>query len=150
MEPNAIQAAKKRLPRAPSIVINSADLAHIEALADGAMKRNPALANRLLDEIGRARIVAPAKMPKSVVSIGSTVTYRDETTGLEKSVTLVFPQNADIAHQRVSVMTPIGVALLGLAEGAVFFWDTNDNQRRSLTVIRVEQPASDDAGADGA
>jgi regulator of nucleoside diphosphate kinase len=45
------------------------------------------------------------------------------------------------------VITPIGVALLGLAEGAVFFWDTNDNQRRTLTVIRVEQPAAAKAGA---
>lgn len=147
MEPHVTQAARKRRTRTPSIVINSADLVHLEALADGAMKRNPALADRLLDEIGRARIVAPARMPRTVVAMGSTVTYRDEATGLEKSVTLVFPENADIAHQRVSVMTPIGVALLGLAEGAVFFWDTNDNQRRSLTVIRVEQPAAAKARA---
>jgi regulator of nucleoside diphosphate kinase len=143
------QAARKRRARAPRIVISSADLDRIEALADGAMKRYPALADRLLDEIGRARVVAPAKMPETVVSIGSTVTYRDETTGQEKSVTLVFPENADIAHQRVSVITPIGVALLGLAEGAVFFWDTNDGQRRTLTVIRVEQPAAAKAGAGG-
>jgi len=149
MEPHVTQPARKRRTRVPGIVISSADLAHIEALADGAMKRNPELADRLLDEIGRARIVAPAKMPKTVVSIGSTVTYRDETTGLEKSVTLVFPENADIAHQRVSVMTPIGVALLGLAEGAVFFWDTNDNQRRTLTVIRVEQPSAANVDAGG-
>ena len=144
MEIAMTETVRKRSPRAPKIVVNADDLAHIEALAEGAMQRNPALADRLLDELGRARIVAPAKMPANVVSIGSTVTYRDESTGLEKTVTLVFPEDADITRQRVSVMTPIGVALLGLAEGAAFHWDTRDNQRRTLTVIRVEQNADRD------
>lgn len=136
----------KRSPRAPRIVINADHLAHIEALAEGAMQRNPALADRLFDEIGRARIVASAKMPANVVSIGSAVTYRDESTGLEKTVTLVFPKDADIAHQRVSILTPIGVALLGLAEGAVFHWDTRTDQRRMLTVVRVEKPSDHGGG----
>ncbi len=133
---------KKRSSRAPKIVISEDEITHIEALADGAMQRNPALADRLLEEIGRARIVKPAKMPANVVTIGSTVTYRDETTGHEKAVTLVYPENADISRQQVSIMTPIGVALLGLAEGAAFYWDTRDDQRRILTVIRVEQPSA--------
>lgn len=130
---------KARL-RHPKIVINADDLAHIEALAEGAMLRNPALADRLLDELGRASIVPSAKMPKTVVGIGSTVTYREEATGQERRVTLVYPEEADIARHRVSLMTPIGVALLGLSEGAAFHWDTRDNQRRMLTVTRVEQP----------
>ncbi len=134
----------RRHPRHPKIVINADDLAHIEALADGAMQRNPALADRLLDELGRARVVPAEKMPESVVTIGSRVTYRDETTGQVKSVMLVYPEAADISRQRVSVMTPIGVALLGLAEGAAFYWDTRDNQRRTLTVIRVEQTVDSD------
>ncbi len=131
----------RRHPRHPKIVINDDDLAHIEALAEGAMLRNPVLADRLLEELSRARVVPVGKMPKNVVAIGSGVTYRDEATGQEKSVTLVYPETADITKQRVSVMTPIGVALLGLAEGAAFYWDTRDNQRRTLTVLRVEQNA---------
>ncbi|MCX7561200.1 nucleoside diphosphate kinase regulator [Sulfitobacter sp. F26204] len=137
----SVQTLKKTTKRNPKIVINADDLAHLEGLADGMMKRQPALADRLFDEIGRARIVAAAKMPKNVVSMGSTVTYRDESTGQEKSVTLVYPEEADIVQLRVSVMTPIGVALLGLAEGASFYWDTRENQRRMLTIISVEQPA---------
>jgi regulator of nucleoside diphosphate kinase len=142
------QTAKPRRARSPRIVINADDLAHIEALAEGAFQRNPALADRLLEEIGRARIVAPEKMPANVVSIGSTVTYRDETTGQEKAVTLVYPEHADISRQRVSVMTPIGVALLGLAEGAAFHWDTRENQRRMLTVIKVVAPSGGTAAAE--
>ncbi|WP_112323026.1 nucleoside diphosphate kinase regulator [Oceanibium sediminis] len=131
---------RRRSTRKPKIVINAKDLVHIEALAEGAMQRNPELADRLLDEIGRARVVADAKMPKTVVGIGSTLTYVDETSGQERRVTLVYPEDADIARQRVSVMTPIGVALLGLSEGASFHWETRDGQRRMLTVTRVEQP----------
>lgn len=145
MEAAMTRTVRKRSARAPKIVVSADDLAHIEALAEGAMQRNPALADRLLDEIGRARIVAPARMPANVVSIGSTVTYRDESSGLEKTVTLVFPEKADITRQRVSVMTPIGVALLGLAEGAEFYWDTRDNQRRMLSVTKVEQAAASDS-----
>lgn len=134
------QTAKKPSKRTPKIVINADDLTHLEGLADGMMRRQPELGERLFEEIGRARIVAAAKMPKNVVSMGSTVTYRDEATGQEKSVTLVYPEQADIAQLRVSVTTPIGVALLGLAEGASFFWDTRENQRRTLTIMTVQHP----------
>lgn len=136
-----------RRTRTPKIVVNEDDLAHLEGLAEGAMTRNPALADRLLDELGRARVVSAQKMPANVVAIGTTVTYRDETTGQEKSITLVYPEDADIGRGRVSVMTPIGVALLGLAEGAAFHWDTRENQRRMLTVIRVDQIASGNGAA---
>ena len=78
-------------------------------------------------------------MPPNVVGIGSTVRYRDNATGQETSVNLVYPEDADIGQQRVSVMTPIGVALLGLAEDASIFWDTLGGQRRTLTVIEVKQ-----------
>jgi regulator of nucleoside diphosphate kinase len=127
--------------RNPKIVINADDLAHLESLGDGMTRRNPALADRFFEEIARARIVPPSKMPTDVISMGSSVTYRDESTGQEKSIILVYPEDADIAQMRVSVMTPIGVALLGLAEGASFYWDTRDDQRRTLTVISVAQPA---------
>lgn len=125
--------------RHPDVVISQADLEHLEALAEGAMQRNPALADRLFDELGHARVVPASDMPADVVAIGSTVTYRDETTGRERKVTLVYPEDADIAGGRISVMTPLGVALLGLAADAAFYWDTRDDQRRTLTVIRVEQ-----------
>lgn len=132
-------AVKKPSKRNPKIVINADDLAHLEGLADGMMRRHPVLADRLFDEIGRARIVKSEKMPANVVAMGSSVTYRDEATGYDKTVTLVYPEEADIAQLRVSVMTPIGVALLGLAEGASFYWDTRDNQRRVLTILAVAQ-----------
>lgn len=128
---------RTRRTRNPRIVINADDLDHLEALAEGAMARNADLADRLLDELGRAKVVPAAKMPANVVAIGNTVTYRDETSGQERTVTLVYPEDADIAQGMISVMTPIGVALLGLSEGTSFYWDTRAEQRRTLTVIAV-------------
>ncbi|MBB5721558.1 regulator of nucleoside diphosphate kinase [Loktanella ponticola] len=135
------ETSKKLTKLNPKVVISSADLTHLEDLADSMMRRQPALADRLLTEISRARIVDATKVRGDVVTMGSTVTYRDETTAQEKTVTLVYPEDADIAQLRVSVMTPIGVALLGLSEGASFDWDTLNDQRRILTILKVAQPA---------
>ncbi len=66
----AMQSTKRPTKRYPKVIINADDLAHLEGLADGMMRRQPALADRLFDEIGRARIVAPSKMPKNVVGMG--------------------------------------------------------------------------------
>ncbi|MBN7783948.1 nucleoside diphosphate kinase regulator [Ponticoccus gilvus] len=123
--------------RRPRVVIGDDSLARLEALAEGAIQRTPDLADRLLGEIGRARIVAEATIPQNVVAIGRAVTYRDETTGQDKTVTPVYPEDADIARGRISILTPIGVALIGLAEGASLYWDTRDGERRVLTVLDV-------------
>ncbi|AZQ68687.1 nucleoside diphosphate kinase regulator [Silicimonas algicola] len=132
------RSASRDTARRPRIIIGANCLDRLEALAEGAIRRNPDLADRLLDEIVRARIVPMAKLPPYVVAIGRAVTYRDETTGQEKTVTLVFPEDADIARGRISILTPIGVALIGLAEGASLHWEIRDGKRRVLTVLRVD------------
>ena len=137
--------ASSQLPistRRPKIVISAASLPRLEALAERFLERDSALADRLLDELARARIVDQHKMPANVAAIGNVVTYRDGTTGEERTVTLVFPGEADIAHQKVSIMTPIGIALIGLKEGASFYWDTREGERRMLTIVRVASAAS--------
>lgn len=123
--------------RRPRLVIGAEALVRLEALAQGAFQRNPDLADELLEELGRAKIVPEAKLPANVVAIGRPVTYRDESTAQEKTVTPVYPEDADIASGRISIMTPIGVSLIGLAEGATFHWETRDHKRRLLTVLRV-------------
>ncbi|MBY6058609.1 nucleoside diphosphate kinase regulator [Leisingera daeponensis] len=129
--------ASRGTARRPKVVIAADCLDRLEALAEGAIPRDPDLADRLLEEIGRARIVPGAKLPANVVAIDRPVTFRDEATGQEKTVTPVFPENADIERGRISILTPIGVALIGLSEGASLHWDTRDGKRRVLTVLRV-------------
>ncbi|MDF2233189.1 nucleoside diphosphate kinase regulator [Albimonas sp. CAU 1670] len=127
----------RRGGRKPAIVIDARHIPHLDALAHGAAARDPELADQLHAEIDRARVVAAARMPADVVGIGNRVRYRDETTGREQTVSLVWPEESDITAGRVSVMTPIGVALLGLKQGARFDWRRRDGERRTLCVIEV-------------
>lgn len=121
----------------PQITIAQETVDHLEALVQGATARMPALADRLLEELSRARILPAARMPADVAGIGSRVTWRDETTGQEQTATLVWPEEADIDAGRASVLTPIGVALLGLKAGARFQWETRGGENRDLTVLSV-------------
>lgn len=121
----------------PQITIAQETVDHLEALVQGATARMPALADRLLEELSRARILPAARMPADVAGIGSRVTWRDETTGHEQTATLVWPEEADIDAGRASVLTPIGVALLGLKAGARFQWETRGGENRDLTVLSV-------------
>lgn len=136
-----------RKPRAgarPRITIDRAHADRLDSIANSAQSRRPELAERLFEELDRARFVDSAKMPGNVVTIGNSVTYRDESTGREQVAILVFPGEADIDAGRVSVLTPIGVALLGLPEGASFWWETRQGEKKQLTVTHVG-PASEEA-----
>lgn len=122
----------------PPIVLDAAWSERLEALAAVAM-RGPAaeLGDRLMHEVARATVLPSAEMPADVVSIGSEVRFRDETTGREQTVTVVLPEDADIARGRVSVLTPIGAALIGLAAGASIGWETREGEARRLRVLAV-------------
>lgn len=123
----------------PGIVLETGQADRLEAVADAAMRRLPDLARRLIDEIARAQLVAMEDLPPDVVALGREITYRDEITHREQSVVLVMPEEADIAQGRASVLTPIGVALIGLRLGASFTWETRNRESRGLTVTRVDQ-----------
>lgn len=123
--------------RKPPVTIDAAQLPHLEGLADGAMAHAPDLADRLLSELSRARVVKAGKLPDDVVAIGRRVTWRDEKAGKDQSGVLVWPEDADIAAGRISVATPIGVALIGLPVGARFQWQTRLGEIRDLTILAV-------------
>lgn len=124
----------------PGITITAERLPVLERLAERLELRNPDLADRFLGELARAAIVPGAALPADVIDIGSRVTFRDETTGREQTILLVLPEQADIATDRVSVATPVGVALIGLRSGARFSWQARDGARHDLTVLAVGAP----------
>ena len=131
--------ATTRLPR---IHLDKTLVGRLEALASAMMRRSPDIGERLMDEIARAKLVAPDKLRTDVVTIGSEVTYRDLTTDRLQTVIVVYPEDADIDQHRISVLTPIGVALLGLTAGATISWATRDDEMRQLEVLTVQPPAS--------
>jgi regulator of nucleoside diphosphate kinase len=129
-----------RLVQDPPIMLDAAYSERLETLAAGAMRGARELGDRLMREVARATVVPSHEMPPDVVNIGSQVTFRDEATGSERSVTVVLPPDADIARQRISVLTPIGAALIGLKAGASIGWETRDGEARRLTVVEVRHP----------
>lgn len=123
-----------------AVVIDAAEAGHLKGLARQAMQRNPVVAHRLLDELASADLVETDAMPRDVVTIGSRVTFHDGVRRTERTVTLVYPENADLMQGRVSVITALGVSLLGLSPGARFLWDPHSPTGQSLTVLRVGSP----------
>ncbi len=68
--------------------------------------------------------------------MGSEVEFRDDSTGKVQTVTLVFPGDADIAERKISVLTPVGTALIGMRAGDSITWEARDGDLRRLTVLR--------------
>ncbi|AWD23605.1 nucleoside diphosphate kinase regulator [Fuscovulum blasticum] len=126
--------------RLPKIYLDKSLVGRLEALAASVMRRSPEVGERLIDEIARAKLVAPATMRSDVVTIGSEVTYRDLGTARLNTVSVVYPEDADIEKGRISVLTPVGVALLGLSPGAEISWTTRDDATRQLLVVKVTPP----------
>lgn len=121
----------------PKIVIGKSDHGKLTQLGNGLLERKPELADELLNELERARVVEDKAVPAKVIRMGSTVTYK-MGEGQERTVELVFPGDADIEKNRISILTPIGTALLGLAVDQTIDFISNDGRKHALTVIAVE------------
>jgi regulator of nucleoside diphosphate kinase len=124
----------------PTITLLAEDYERLSILAHAARKRMPDLADELSDEIGRAHVLAKGKHPQHIVCMNSEVEFRDGTTGKVQKVTLVYPDEADISQRKVSVLTPVGTALIGLRNGHSITWKTPNGEVRQLTVLSVRQP----------
>lgn len=99
----------------------------------------------LENEIGRAEVVRSEFIEPSVVTMNSQVKYRDEDTQRIHEVRLVFPQHADITQRKVSVLAPVGIALLGLSKGQTIEFQTPDGRTKRLKVLDVTyQPEAAD------
>ncbi|WP_417768183.1 nucleoside diphosphate kinase regulator [Stappia sp.] len=133
-------ASQTKKHRKPAIRMIRSDHERLSGLADNFLARNPAVAEELLAELDRARIVADGRIADDVVRMGSKVRFTTDA-GEDRSVRLVFPVDADIAEGRISVLTPIGVALIGLSAGQSIDWTGRDGRTHRLTVESVEAPA---------
>lgn len=126
-------------PRKPKIVVSELDHERLSSLATAAQERIPEVADELLAEMDRARIVAAKQVPADVVRMGSFVTFASDNAAARR-VQLVYPGEADIEQGRISILTPIGTALIGLAAGQSIAWTARDGKTHTLTVTTVEPP----------
>jgi regulator of nucleoside diphosphate kinase len=124
--------------RKPAITITRSDHQSLYRLAESRAGRDPDLSEQLLAELDRARVVEDSRIAADVVRMGSTLRFTTDA-GEDRTVTLVFPGEADIAMGKVSVLTPIGAALIGLSASQSIDWTSRDGRVHRLTVERVEQ-----------
>jgi len=126
-------------PWLPSIIVSDIDQKRLSGVATATMVRIPEVAEELLSEIERATVVEAAAIPPNVVRMGSIVQFRTDE-GQHRHVTLVFPGEADITNGKISVLTPVGAALIGLTEGQSIMWRTRDGRDQRLTILAVKLP----------
>jgi regulator of nucleoside diphosphate kinase len=125
----------------PRITLTARDHEKLTALANAAAHTVPNVAAELSEELDRAHVLAKGRYSADAVHMGCEVEFRDEMTGRVQTVTLVYPNEADISKGRISVLTPIGTALIGLPVGKSIDWNTRSGERKRLTVLQVKGTA---------
>lgn len=121
----------------PRLVLGVEDHGKLMTMANGITGPMAGVADQLMNELDRARVVAQTKLPNNVVRLGSIVSFTT-TDGFDRTYQLVFPGEADINAGKVSVLTPVGAALIGMREGQSIPWTTQDGRKLSLTVVSVK------------
>jgi regulator of nucleoside diphosphate kinase len=123
--------------KARKIYITQSDKKRLEALlteAGMAGTRDQKDLDALAQELAKAEVVPPQNIPPDVVTMNSKVVIRDVDTSETMTYTLVFPDKADIDAGAISVLAPVGMAMLGYASGDVVKWPVPSGIRR----IRIE------------
>jgi regulator of nucleoside diphosphate kinase len=131
------------IEKRPPIAIDVNHFSRLSALSS--LTKGPAaeVCEYLREELDRAHILSAEKLRPDIVSLGSQVEFRDEQTGKVQEIILVYPFDADIARRRVSVLTPVGAALLGLSVNHTIAFHTRMGERRELTVLKVRRASPD-------
>lgn len=125
------------MSRNPRILISPSDLHNLQRLLEQQEAgRDAPFVERLEQELARAEVVAP--LPAGVVAMNSTVIFED-AAGTRRQLRLCYPQEARTGAGCVSVLAPIGSALIGLSEGQSIEWEVPGGRRR-LRVLAVSAP----------
>lgn len=119
----------------PNIVLSRLDVERLEKLLDG---QEFAGKEFLEQELSRATVVEPPEVPPDVVTMNSRVHFRVDSSGKEFSLTLVYPRDADGSGDRISILAPVGSALLGLGEGDRISWPGPGGATIDVTILKVD------------
>jgi len=121
----------------PDITVTELDLKRLGAVLETSGPSNEDAADRLHGELVRATVLPAREVPSDLVTMNSRVSYRDESAGVRREVTLVYPDAADSSARRVSVLSPLGSALLGLRVGQAIEWPLPNGNRKRYRVLAV-------------
>jgi regulator of nucleoside diphosphate kinase len=121
-------------------VITELDAARIQDLGSRLPNggRGYAALDRLIEKVTHeAEIVPGPRVSADVVTVNSRVSFRDELTGSVHRVTVVYPEEMSMADRRISVLSPVGSALLGQAVGSVASFELPDGTLREIRVLEL-------------
>lgn len=124
------------MSKSPSIVLTRLDVQRLDEVLntlDGPIDLLEALENEML----RAKVVSHKRVDPDVVTMNSKVRFVDETSGRELVLTLVYPDNAG-KEGTISVLAPVGIALLGLKKGQSIDWTGPNGRPLKLKIIDIE------------
>jgi regulator of nucleoside diphosphate kinase len=124
----------------PPIHLLASESDLVAGLALRSEHRHPVVAAMLLEEIERAELHDPQTMPSGHARLNSFVSFVDEHSKKVREVQLVLPADADLAQSRLSILTPMGAALYGLAAGHTIEWPDLQGNYRPIRVVRVVHP----------
>lgn len=127
----------------PEITLSTLDLDRLYNLIESLPRDNVAGINELEVELSRANIVAPTEMPPTIVTMNSTVKFFIESTQKEFEMTLVYPKDVDSSGRTISILAPVGSALLGLSLGDEIAWPSPGGGELKVTIKEIlYQPES--------
>lgn len=115
-------------------------LRHLITEAKRLVPRGNEYLESLQAELDRGQLVAPTEVPPDVITMNSKVCLVDLDTNEEIVYTLVFPQDADIDQSKISILAPIGTAMLGYRVSDVFTWQVPEGVRRLKVKQILYQP----------
>lgn len=138
---------KRAAVRKPALHICESDYDLVAEYAMGIRKNSPAMSDQLMEEIDRGVVHPDADLPDDVVKLGAEVEFLDEKTSITRRVRLVMPADANVEDGYVSILTPIGAALIGLRAGQIIDWPGRDGRARSIKILDVVQKPLERGGA---
>jgi regulator of nucleoside diphosphate kinase len=121
----------------PNITVSTLDLNRIDQLLDRLPPAQASTRDALSDELARAAVFEPWDMPPRVVTMNSTVRFRLEDAGGEWCRTLVYPKDVSQDDDTLSILSPVGSALLGLSEGDRVRWERPGGRSIGVEVVEV-------------
>lgn len=117
-----------------NLILTSGDFQKLSSLVSSTQTE---IAELLEEELSKASIVPDDELPQDVVSMNATVRFQDLDTEKESTVTLVYPHEANIDENRISILAPVGSALIGLRVGQMIIWPVPNGKEKRMKVTSV-------------
>lgn len=131
----------------PTIHFIDSEADALYELAMSIEERSPDVAGKLCEELDRANVVPAEELPSDIVTMQSEVEFADERSGESRKVQLVWPRDANMDENRLSVLTLVGAGLIGMRAGSAIIWPDRSGKERCLRIVQVRQPVRTDRAA---